>query len=234
MLEKTNMTAVCEIAKNMLRITPKETNLGKIVVDHPYTDSAYISIDGKIVDICESIENFEKYVAWMEAKLSLVRKYKILVGIIAKPYRTAFLKMTLPYIDKYDLGYALECIWKSCDYVNVDRIISRTEFVELFKEAAPETLMTEEERDILRSLPDTIEVYRGVNSVSAHPVNGLSWTRDLKKAVWFADRFRNASDEYTGEVYKATVCKKNILAYFSYEDETVVDFRKLKPEKLLF
>lgn len=49
--------------------------------------------------------------------------------------------------------------------------------------------MTEDEIETLRSLPETVSVYRGVTSYNAGKVKALSWTLDQKVAQWFANRF---------------------------------------------
>lgn len=66
-------------------------------------------------------------------------------------------------------------------------------------------------------------VYRGVNRTTGHPIKGLSWTPDISVARFFANRF---SEE--GIIYQAVIKKEDVLAYFKYENEIVVDYRKLK------
>lgn len=83
--------------------------------------------------------------------------------------------------------------------------------------------MTKKELDVYNSFEEETIIYRGINQRTNHPVNGLAWTPYIETAEFFANRFSNQ-----GEIYQATIHKKDILAYFDCEKETVVDFKKLK------
>lgn len=78
-------------------------------------------------------------------------------------------------------------------------------------------LMDREERSSLRSLPDTIVVYRGCG-----PQNkaGLSWTLDQSKARWFAGRLKRRGDRCF--VLKRSIGKHRVLAYFSGRSESEI------------
>ena len=52
------------------------------------------------------------------------------------------------------------------------------------------TMMTDEERADLASLPDQVMVYRGVGN--PEHTHGFSWTLDRQRAEWFAYRFLGA------------------------------------------
>lgn len=79
-------------------------------------------------------------------------------------------------------------------------------------------VMTEEERAILADLPATIEVWRGVKYDSA--VEGMSWTIDRDKAIWFANRWIRKDD--TPKLVTATVEKDDVLAYFDGRGESEI------------
>lgn len=83
--------------------------------------------------------------------------------------------------------------------------------------------MNEEELLIFNNLEDNVTIYRGVDMTTGHPIKGLSWTPDISIARFFANRF---SEE--GTIYKSVIKKEDVLAYFKYENEIVVDYRKLK------
>ena len=87
--------------------------------------------------------------------------------------------------------------------------------------------MDDEEYEVFTNMPDTITLYRGVNKTSNHPIDGMSWTSNLETAFWFANRFSNQD----GIVYVLNVPKKYVLAYFSHEEEYVVDYKYLKERK---
>lgn len=84
-----------------------------------------------------------------------------------------------------------------------------------------ELVMDEEERALLAAMPDTLTVYRGTPKPDLNG-EGMSWTLNRDKAVWFAKRFREDGDDVT--VITGTVAKRDVLAYFTgrNEDEIVV------------
>jgi hypothetical protein len=60
-----------------------------------------------------------------------------------------------------------------------------------FRRAAPEGLMDEAERKVFNNLPDIVTAYRGAREdMPEDAVGGLSWTLDLKVAVFFARDYR--------------------------------------------
>ena len=63
-------------------------------------------------------------------------------------------------------------------------------------------------------------MYRGINKHGS--VEALSWTLDKEQAEWFANRFEMFG--ITGTVYQANINKEYVLAYFSREQEAVIDF----------
>lgn len=107
--------------------------------------------------------------------------------------------------------YALTMLEFSCGYMSVSDF-SRT----LAKQ------WVREEREILKTLPDRLTVYRGVRSLKASAATGLSWTLDLSVAEWFAVRFGEQ-----GVVYTAQVQKEDVLAYFEREDEIILSPKPL-------
>jgi hypothetical protein len=72
------------------------------------------------------------------------------------------------------------------------------------------------------SLPDEIELYRGVSTGIDHFENGFSWTRDIQEAVNFAALNCHNKKEIPG-IVTAVVPKSAVLAMFSYESEVVID-----------
>lgn len=75
-------------------------------------------------------------------------------------------------------------------------------------------LMNADEYKALYDLPDTFAVYRGVGHKDA--TNGLSWTTNMDKAIWFAKRFFEGGDSHLAT---GTVSKENVLSYFLRRDE---------------
>ena len=79
------------------------------------------------------------------------------------------------------------------------------------------------ELNVLKNLPDSITIYRGVGNYNNKDLNVFSWTLSYGVALWFAKRFGNAP-----EVYQADIQKTDVLAYFDIEKEIVVNPFKLK------
>lgn len=79
-------------------------------------------------------------------------------------------------------------------------------------------LMTDEEWQALTELPQTVTVYRGCVT-DLNDTEGLSWTLDRDKAVWFANRFRELAGSGSPIVHVGEVNKNDILAYFQSRNE---------------
>lgn len=199
----------------------------QIFVDHPYTTSAFVSQNGEMLNLLESIEDRKTWEMYLKKMISNIKEYDEFATIITKSYRSVFLNETLQYIDRKDLAKYLRKLWISCDYVNVDQVISKSKYVSLFKEADKSALMNEDEIKRLDNLPDSVTIYRGINDITNHPIDGLSWTLDIDTAKWFANRFAKMK-EGTSSIYKATIKKENIIAYFEEETEVVVNYKKLE------
>ena len=161
-----------------------------------------------------------------------VKSYNKLYMMISKSYRSAFLRYTKDFLSKEDLSNVLRNLWEGCEGVNHGPNISKAEYIKLFKASDPEVLMSKNERKILKSFPDEVTIYRGISEpnkkIKMDQIRAMSWTTDFDTAEWFAKRWTNY-----GSVYEATIDKNDILAYFSEEYETVVDYRKLHNIKLV-
>ncbi len=88
-----------------------------------------------------------------------------------------------------DFSKMLADIWIRTEAPNLDPNFKQKELLDLFRKSKQEEMMTEDEIETLRSLPETVSVYRGVTSYNAGKVKALSWTLDQKVAQWFANRF---------------------------------------------
>lgn len=111
-------------------------------------------------------------------------------------------------------------VWTNSENIwqNLDGWLSVWSYEAPFRDHA----MEEDDRAALASLPDAIQVWRGVSHPDA--AEGMSWSTDKAKAEWFARRF--AAMEGRGALLASgTVRKADVLAYFSdrSESEIVVD-----------
>ena len=95
-------------------------------------------------------------------------------------------------------------------------------------------LMTKEELALLTTFPDRVPVYRGC---SVNKVNGLSWTTDREKAIWFGNRFNFGSGDPPFDkeccLVSGEIAKQDIFAVFleRNESEVVCDPKKVKRKK---
>jgi hypothetical protein len=81
-----------------------------------------------------------------------------------------------------------------------------------------EAMMSDEEREVLDSLSETVTIFRGYGFDNSH---GWSWTISREKAEWFGNRF---AQEVGGvpRVATGTVRKSDIIAYFDGQEKEVV------------
>jgi hypothetical protein len=122
-----------------------------------------------------------------------------------------------------DFSEFLAEMWTMVEFPNCDHNITVLQFVQLFRKAKLEYMMSDEELTVYNSFPETITIYRGIGQNGK--VRALSWSTDVNIAEWFSRRWSE-----DGIVMAAEIDKKDILAYFSGrgESEVVVDFKKLK------
>ena len=238
MLKKTDLSKIKQVATNFIYIDIIPDDLIPGIVHHPFISNNFIcnrnpsnsqnTIMLLFTDTGELSEPaYNVFVTETKNRIEQARSYFDIFALVAKAYKSAFLLYSFPYLDKQDLGKYLKEVWISCDYVNIDKNISRSKYSSLFKKADKHTLMDDEEYEVFKNMPETIILYRGVNKTSNHPIDGMSWTRNFEIAVWFAKRLSN-QDEV---VYVLNVPKEYVLAYFSYEEEYVVDYQYLKEHK---
>jgi hypothetical protein len=78
--------------------------------------------------------------------------------------------------------------------------------------------MSHVERLEFEKMPDELTVYRGVRD--QRHWKGFSWTVDLDKAVWFANRYKKAKGD--GKIIKGVVKKSDVLGYKSARGESEI------------
>lgn len=226
MRTKTDLESVKKFAGILIYLELNQVSDMPMFVNHPYVTSTFVSKNGKILNLLSEPDRM----IWendLKRTIANVNRYDEFATLVTKPYRSMFLDKTLNYIDRKDLAKYLRKLWISCDYVNVDQVISKSKYVSLFKKADKSALMNEDEIKRLDDLPDSVTIYRGINDITNHPIDGLSWTLDIDTAKWFANRFAKMK-EGTSSIYKATIKKENIIAYFEEETEVVVNYKKLE------
>jgi hypothetical protein len=171
------------------------------------------------VEKAEAEGNWSAYIWWHE-----------------RPWRLwAFLGIEQGIEDDAEWWELLGTIWEDSENIHQNRGI----WEDLFLSPRPsrEYLMDEEERAFLVGLPDSFLVYRGCSA--AYTWEGLSWTLDKDKALWFAHRFsKREGVVIAGEVKKQDVLaylggrgEKEILVHWSDVEEVEIGDSRIRPAK---
>lgn len=231
-LKETNLKEVKDTTKTLflsVPVTPHK-EFGVLVATHPFTSTGVVpkvTSDGKVCNgFWHIAENKEDYEAWKCWCFNMIDKAKDIYGLCAqinKPWRLTFLKFNRNHIDPDTFSALLSSCWVESENPNDDKNVSIRTLTSWFKKANKRVLMTEEDYAVWEALPSEFEVYRGV--CKGHVDYGMSWTRNLKTARWFADRWNSH-----GYILKATIKKEHALAYFNTrnEDEILVDVLAIK------
>lgn len=143
-----------------------------------------------------------------------------LLIVLTSPYYMQFLYFIKDYVTPETIGECLAHCWVDMEFPNQHACDM---LLELFDKADKKALMSEEEYEKFSSLPETVEIYRGIQSKKAK-VKAMSWTLSLDKAKWFANRWGQ-----NNKVVKVLMPKRNILAYFKGrgEEEIVINPKRL-------
>jgi hypothetical protein len=184
---------------------------------HPIFENG-IQYSGKtkeMVDITASEENLDMIRSEVKEAIEQAQDLMEVYLIIRGSYRLTFLKFIKNYLSPGDFGKLLADAWVNSENPNQDKNVSIAMAARWFRKADKTTLMTPEDYEVYKNLPDKVVVYRGV-AVGRNP-KGLSWTASYKKAKWFANRFNR--EDKSGYIQKAIADKKDILAYFNTRDE---------------
>lgn len=220
MTKETNIEKIKDVAILFLHLDIKETQFPWLI-QHPFWNTPFLPYEGQMVNILEEPQIYQKIIKNKEEKIQTLKDVSSILLCIDKPYRLTFLKFIREYMSIKDFSHFLGEIWISSEDPNQDVNVSTAMASRWFKKADKRYLMNDKEYQIYYNLPETLKVYRGV-SVGRNP-NGLSWTDDYSKAVWFAHRFDSKNQK--GYVRDGEIKKKDILAYFSRrgEKEIVID-----------
>ena len=137
------------------------------------------------------------------------RDWLMYVELHDRPYRVGAL---LELVD--DHGLSDEKLWQVVGWVWVDTEGAwlRKEWRSIWsrKDQHRNFVTDEKELEVLKSLPDDIEIWRGVKDEEG--VQGLSWTLERDTAIYFAGRFVDVGDRIF--LARGRVKKHDVLAYF--------------------
>lgn len=184
-----------------------------------------------LLDVINNKENFKKCTDKIRDDILNSDNLFNIIFMLNKPYRFSFFKSIKDYLSKEDFNYYLKDIWISTEFPNADKNVKSNIALSLFKRSDKNILMTKEEFEYLKSLPNEVTIYRGTHKKDNS--KALSWIDYYSTALWFAKRF-----DGNGYVLKVSINKKNIIAFFNArnENELIIDFNKiynLKEEKII-
>lgn len=232
MLEKTDLSKCKRLAKYFLDIDIQENDIVPDIVSHPFFQYCYVIDEetGEMVNILENENALIKIKEQIKERINRIDNYMQFTLLVTKPYRLAFLKHTIEYLNKEDFSKYLIDTWVEDEYVNLNKDVSKRELVKYFKNASKEYLMDKEEMEVYSKLEDVVVIYRGVTDYNNKQIKAMSWTLNKETAIWFANRFKQK-----GYVYQAKINKKDILTFCDKrnEKEIIVDYTKLYDIELI-
>lgn len=219
MITETNFEAVRKTVLSFLYLDIEETELSPVFVNHPIFESGIMYSGNQCINLFDGgLDEARKLYC---KKIASVSKLENFLCIVRKAYYLTFLKYTKEFLSNVDFSRLLGTAWTEEEMPNDDINVPVSQAARWFRSANKQALMNPEEYQKYLELPDIFTVYRGVTP--GHNPNGLSWTHNLDKAKWFANRFGK------GYIRTGTVKKENVLAYFSRrgEEEIVVSPKNL-------
>ena len=229
MRTETLIDGVREQTKLLLHSVPIKCDAQfEFIVQHPFTQSPWVSSHGgEIIDL-RTNEGYEKWVNIIESEIDKMDLYSIFHILIVKAWNLTWLRFVKPFLSVEDFSKLLRYAWIEEENPNMDANVSTTMAISWFKEADNKFLMTEDDYEYWESLPEDIVLYRGVSN--GRKKYGLSWTDNKEKAMWFQSRFE--TDVKKGFLLKVKVNKKHCLCYFNCrnEKEIVLDVNAVKKD----
>lgn len=233
----TDLNSIKDVAITLLYTDIHETEFSPVIVSHPFTNSGIVPVpsdDGgyTLVNIVESGEHLDTWQNWMAKRINESDSVTDIYIMVNKPYIFAFIKLCLPYLSKEDLSELWQDAWIRVEFSNDDANLSTSEARDIFIKVK-DLIMTDDESDEFRKLPDVVTVYRGVtgfNDSRDKVSSALSWTLSRETAEFFAKRWKDVR----GFVYECTTPKSHILALLNgrNEHEVILDPRGWPQRKL--
>lgn len=172
----------------------------------------------------------DQYAAKQAAMDAAMRKkdFSSIIWLHERPYRIDALKSLANgcHVSNTKWWSLVGDVWT--DSENIHQNLEDWEAIWSTSRPNRQAAMDKEEKAALRALPDQLTVFRG----AMDPLNGegMSWTLDAAKALWFAKRFKR---EGKPVVITARMLKSDVLAYFMgrNESEIVVPLRVVRSQR---
>lgn len=113
------------------------------------------------------------------------KEWNSFIWLHERPYRLQQFVKIQEYLSDEDYWYLFGMIW--IDSENLWQYGNALENLLTCQRTGREHLMTDDEKDFLKSLPEEFKVYRGHQSINRL---GYSWSLSYWKAKWFSQRFQ--------------------------------------------
>lgn len=182
--------------------------------------------EARTLSFTEPHLKFESVVKFLESeypdKTINDNEFNEWLGYVGNPFRCEL----FAYLATNFTGYSEKAFANGLRYAYTTGYIQSLStffmFSSFFDSVDRNLLMEVEELETIKNLPDEVVIYRGGSNQEMK--NGMivySWTLDESIAEFFA--FRHTTKNRC--VYKTTICKEEILAYFDcrYEKEIIVE-----------
>lgn len=145
------------------------------------------------------------------AKALKNKNWSLHIALHERPYRWNALQAWTWRLGNKALAEAFGWVWTDSENIWQHRKIIRN-LVPLVS-SYRKWIMDEEERVFFRDLPQVMIAYRGHQTVNR---DGMSWTLDRDKALWFAQRYARG----TYGVLSAQIKKRDVLFYADGRNES--------------
>lgn len=224
-MRQTDLEKAKSVAIQFLYLKPKQTAGFGFFVDHPFINSIFVGDKQGPFNIFDEPARFQNYLKGLAEVINKGDLNTIFTYMLNK-YHLAYLKFVKDYLSKKDFDKYFAYVWIASENPNQDATVKIRTLISWFKQANKKYLMEDDELQYYNSLPDIINVYRGV-AVGRNAQKGLSWTCNYKTAEWFANRFNTKGMK--GYILQGTVNKDDVFAYFNGrgEDEVVCNSEKV-------
>lgn len=231
----TNLYAVKEMTKEIAKIMPPTDSGCAGIAIHPFIENMIwyertfrngvksIEVDD-LSNVPTGVYSFadpKVYAEWrkeFDKKVDSCKNVTEVYMLWRDPWKLTFMKFCGEFLGAKQFAEFLADAWVTEENPNMDVNVSRQEALKMFKGAVKKFLMTEEDYEVYKSLPEEFDVYRGV-ACGREPY-GLSWTNDKEKAIWFKNRWHREGKECF--LLKAHINKKDMVAYFNTRNEKEV------------
>ena len=220
--KETKLDKVKAVTKNLALTFKPEEAICSIAI-HPFVDNMYW-YEKQFFKKCPIEECYlgddDTYHEWFEDFCKKVNKAEDITRVYMfwrDPWKLTFMKLCGKYLSSEDYAEYLSDAWVTEENPNMDVNVTRKEAIKMFKSCDKKFLMTKEDYEYYKNLPEEITIWRGVGYRRIEL--GLSWTDDEEKAKWFMNRWKSSDKDNERKLLQVTTNKKNVIAYFNTRDE---------------